>query len=174
MTVDHPLLHMTDREELFSLAYILAITSSAGYNHGRDNLDRDSADLYVRHHSIGDFIPRYQSLNIQAKCTWDYEVNKKGDIPFEISRKNYDDMRRSSQPHILVLVTVPKELIGCTEFGKDHLLLRHRAYWVSLHDLPPLKRDNQEDVTVYIPLKQEFTVESLHSLMAMIVEGKKP
>ena len=58
---NHPLLHVTDREDVFSFAYVLAIIGSAGYNFGTDYLDRDSEDLYVKHRTGPDFIPAVQA-----------------------------------------------------------------------------------------------------------------
>ncbi len=78
MNVDYPLLHITDREDIFSFAYLLAVIGSAGYNYGRDNLDRDSEDLYVKHRTKNNFIPFYKRLAIQVKCTYHYKVNDKG------------------------------------------------------------------------------------------------
>ena len=172
--LNHPLLHVTDREDVFSFAYVVAIIGSAGYNFGRDYLDRDSEDLYVKHRTSSDFIPYYKRLGIQTKCTFSCKANEQGLIPFRLKRKNYDDLRTTSEPHVLVVVTVPDEMQGCTEFGTDHLLLRHRAYWVSLRSYPPLRSDDQASVTVQVPISQEFTVNSLHQLMAMIAQGKKP
>lgn len=174
MTIDHPLLHITDQEDIFSFAYVLAIIGSAGYNYGKDYLDRDSEDLYVKHRTNRAFMPFYKRLGIQTKCTYYYKENKAGVIPFKLSRKNYDDLRTTSEPHILVVVTVPDKLLGCAEFGKDHLLLRHRAYWMSLSSCPPVIDEKRKHVTVYVPTSQEFTVDSLRDLMAMIAEGKKP
>ncbi len=171
---NHPLLHVTDREDVFSFAYVLAIIGSAGYNFGKDYLDRDSEDLYVKHRTSPDFIPTYKRLGIQTKCTFYYKANDQGVIPFKLKRKNYDDLRTTSEPHVLVVVTVPDEMQGCTEFGADHLVLRYRAYWVSLRNCPSLKNDEQSYVTVQVPISQEFTVDSLHRLMAMIAQGEKP
>jgi len=174
MTVGYPLLHLTDRQDIFSFAFILAVVGSAGYNYGRDSLDRDSEDLYVKHRAGESFIPTYKRLGIQAKCTYYYKQNEKGTIPFVLHRKNYDDLRRTTEPHILVVVTVPDRLVGCTEFGPDHLLLRHRAYWLSLKGFPAIPDEEQQSTTIHIPTSQEFTVETLHDLMAMIAEGNRP
>jgi len=175
MTISHPLLHVTDREDVFSLAYLLAVIGSAGYNFGKDYLDRDSEDLYVKHRAASGFRPMYRRLGIQAKCTYAQKPNiGKGLLPFKLKRKNYDDLRNTSEPHILVVVIVPNQMTGCTEFGKDHLLLRHRAFWRSLRDEPDLQDPNQETVTVQIPLNQLFNVDSLHELMAMIAKGNRP
>ncbi len=146
MNVDYPLLHITDREDIFSFAYLLAVIGSAGYNYGKDYLDRDSEDLYVKHATKNNFIPLYKRLGIQVKCTYRYQINDKGFIPFQLKRKNYDDLRLTFEPHILVVVTVPHELLGCTVFGNDHLLLKHRAYWMSLNNHPPLKKGNYSGI----------------------------
>ncbi len=74
----------------------------------------------------------------------------------------------------MVVVTVPTEMEGCTQFGADHLLLKHRAYWLSLRREPEIPDPKQATVTVHVPISQEFTVESLHQLMAMIAQGHKP
>jgi len=174
MTSDHPLLHITDQEDVFSFAYVLAVIGSAGYNYGKDYLDRDSEDLYVKHRASRTFIPMYKRLGLQVKCTYNFKQNSNNSIPFKLARKNYDDLRTSSEPHILVIVTVPRELRGCAEFGDDFLVLRNRAYWVSLKNLPPISDDNQANVTVYVPIGQEFTIESLRNLMTMIAKGEKP
>lgn len=174
MSEDYPLLHITDREDIFSFAYVLAIIGSAGYNYGKDYLDRDSEDLYVKHSVNNNFVPIYKRLGVQVKCTYHYKINDKGFIPFKLKRKNYDDLRLTFEPHILVVVTVPHELLGCAIFGNDHLLLKHRAYWMSLQNCSPLPDDNQASVTVHVPANQEFTVEELHKLMAMVAKGKRP
>lgn len=73
-----------------------------------------------------------------------------------------------------MVVTVPDEMKGCAEFGIDHLLLRHRAYWMSLNQEPEILDPSQANVTVHVPVCQEFTVESLHRLMALIATGQRP
>lgn len=174
LPVTYPLLQVTDKEDIFSFAYTLAIIGSAGYNFGKDYLDRDSEDLYVKHRTNSSFAPTYKRLGIQSKCTYYYKANSKGFIPFKLKRKNYDDLRTTSEPHILVVVTVPNEMNGCLQFGADHLLLKHRAYWMSLSKEPELPDPEQASVTVQVPVDQEFTVEVLHQLMAMIAQGLKP
>lgn len=168
------LLTTTDRQEQYSLAYVQAIASTAGYNTGKDDLDRDSEDMYVRHRRIAVQPGGFDRLSIQVKCTYSHSRSTGGILGFPLSAKNYNDLRLTCTPAILVVVTVPDQMMGALDFGADHMIMRNRAYWSCLRGLPELKDPEQNSVTVKFPVSQELTVDSLHSLMLKVAQGNWP
>lgn len=97
-------------------------------------------------------------------------------IHFGLSRKNYNDLSsKHMNPRILVVVLVPRpgnpDATGWIEFGSDYMLLRKRAYWVSLAGLP--RDDTRDDITVKVPTHQEFNVSTVHELMRKCALGEK-
>ncbi len=86
LSITHPLLHVSDKEDIFSFAYTLAIIGAAGYNFGKDYLDRDSEDLYVRHRTSSNFIPTYKRLVVRQCC---FDGFFRGTEPVKTCRLNY-------------------------------------------------------------------------------------
>ena len=88
-----------------------------------------------------------------------------GVLRFRLPVKNYNDLRVETQtPRLLVLLELPKDEERRMTVTGEELILRRRAYWLSLQrrtDEPA----NQETVTVHIPTRNVLDVAALRTLM---------
>lgn len=131
--------------------------------------DLDSVDLRV--HAGGNHRP---SVDLQLKATTALEVGVDGRIRYRLPIKNYNDLRiRTMIPRLLVVLDLPKDESQWMTVTDDELVLRRRAYWLSLqsgfNDV-----GDQATVTVSIPDAQRLSVESLRHLMEQARSGRIP
>ncbi len=161
-------MHMTMRMEEFSRAYVQAISAQAGCNPYSYKVDDDSIDL-----GLGMDENARARLEIQLKCTSADTANGKDTFPFDLSVKNYNDLRvESIVPRLLVVVRVPEDISAWTQQTEQKLCLRHCGYWHSLEGMPD--RDNTTSVRVHIPHANIFSVEFLKTTMRRIAAGERP
>jgi len=157
-------------KEQFSFAYVRAVAAAAGFSMVRPEVDEESIDLTI---CSQDQTGRYRSpkLDVQLKSTTE-DILHKDVIKYPLKRKNYNDLIRESMvPRILVVVHLPKDMKEWVDQSEDGLLLRRCGYWISLRGRP--QTDNEHSVTVEIPRRQVFSVESLSEIMKTIgKEGK--
>jgi hypothetical protein len=176
MLEEFPFLAISDRQDLYSMAYIRALIAVSGFNFSKSELDRNSDDLFIEL-SIRSSIPEYSRLIIQVKCTYSNQVNKKdGLIHFDLPVKNYDDLRGGLEPKLLVVVVVPRPdgnpIIPWIESVDEYSIFRYRAYWKSLFGEAPTQ--NKETTVIKIPISNTFDVETIRFLMdRMVVKGIK-
>lgn len=163
-------MHITQRKEQFSQAYVHAVASAAGYAMFHHSVDDDSIDLGIAQRIGYRGLPRAPRLDLQLKCT--AETNWKNDVlSFALKKKNYDDLREVelTVPRILVVVCVPESPDDWVDQNEERMVLRHCGYWYSLKGLPE-RPEVKTSVTVKIPRKNALTVVSLHELMRMCAE----
>jgi Domain of unknown function (DUF4365) len=165
-------MNITQRQEQFSLAYIRAVASVAGFNTSKPDVDDDSIDLSVSargpQHTV-----RAPHVDMQVKGPVDFRSCEEH-ISYSIKLKNYNDLRDATVmiPRILVVVCLPQTLDDWLYHEEAGLTLRRCGYWVSLRGKPP--SDNQHTVTVELPRLQQFTVGSLQAIMDRIGAGGLP
>ena len=103
-------MHINQRKEQFSRAYIHAVASVAGYALYEPYVDDDSIDcgLAARGAAGIFFSPR---VELQLKSS-SRNIVKKDRIVFPLGIKNYNDLRVENVlvPRILVVVIVPKDI----------------------------------------------------------------
>ena len=163
-------MHASAQKEQFSLAYVHAVASVAGFNLGHFQVDDDSVDITLK--APGEIAGiRHLHLNVQLKCT----QNLTGDDEhwsFRLKRKNYEDLRREDVhvPAILVVLHVPRDVDQWLVPGDDDMTLSRRAYWLSLSGRAPLPPD-QQSVTVHVPRQNVFDVAGLHSIAERLAKG---
>lgn len=149
-----------DRKEALSRVYVKALAARAGYATSVPEPDRDSVDLRVQAGG-----PRRPALDLQLKATTDIAESRDGLLRFRLSIKNYRDLREETQtPRLLVVLDLPTNERRWMTVKSEKLVLRRRAYWLSLqqeHD----EVVDQETVTVSIPEANVLNVESLKVLM---------
>ena len=152
------LLTNPDREELLSKAYAHAVAASAGYVTAAYELDRDGIDMRIQAGGV-----MRPALELQLKATINLGDGG-GHVRFQLRRRNYDLLRLEAQtPRLLVVLELPKNPDQWMEITADELVIRHRAYWMSL--LGYDETTNQSSVTVHIPKQNRFDVAGLRSLM---------
>lgn len=171
-----PKLALSDMQDLYSMAFVKAIVASAGYNYSCLERDRTSSDLNIEISDTSGYELAYDRLVVQVKCTYSHLINQDGNIHFPLPIKNYNDLRTGINPKILVVVLVPRSditpVIPWIECNNEHTIFRYKAYWKSIHDFPPT--ENRESVTVLVPIKNVFDVETVNKLVdRMAVQGNK-
>jgi hypothetical protein len=164
--------HIDQRQEQFSKAYVRAVAAVAGFRvQEGPQPDDDSVDLTISARGPLGTV-RSPKLDVQMKST---RVHVDGDpIPYPLSMKNYEELRHTdySSPRVLVLVAVPPELQDWIAHSEAELVLRRCGYWLSLSGQPPVL--NTTTVTVRIPRSNRFSVEGLNGIMERIGRGEGP
>ena len=153
------LLTTADQKERLSLLYINALVVRAGFVTSVPEADRDSIDLRIQAGG-----PRRPALDLQLKATAALAEPQDGLVRFRLPIKNYDDLRDEPQtPRLLVVFELPPDESRWMTVTTEELVLRRRAYWLSLRGFP--ERAGQQTRTVYIPEHNVFDVEALRELM---------
>ncbi len=156
-----------DQKEGLSLAYVRALAARAGLSTSVPEPDRDSVDLRIMTHG-----PRRPALDLQLKATTDLPNGRSGFLPFRLSIKNYGDLCVETQtPRLLVLLELPKDESRWMTVTPEELILRRRAYWLSLQQGHQGHTD-QQTVTVHVPEANVFNVEALQKLMEQSRRGE--
>ena len=170
-------MHIDQRKEQFSFAYVRAVAAAAGYTVDERSVDDDSVDLLISSRSKLGTI-KSPKLELQAKCLGDGPCV--GDeFGYALKLKNYDDLRDPDVqvPRILVVVRVPTDDKQWLTGDDNSLLVRHCGYWYSLRGLPPYtgnaKPENAK-VTVQLPRGQRFDVDGLRAMMERIGRKELP
>lgn len=165
-------MHINQRKEQFSVAYVRAVASAAGFAVYTPSVDDDSVDIGIA--ASGDVgTVRSPKLDMQLKCT-SREIVGAASVAFPLKLKNYDDLRDENVmvPRILVVMIVPDALGDWLAHTEEELLVRHCAYWLSLRGLGA--SNNEGNVTVHLPRINVFTVETIGQIMARLQEGGQP
>ena len=153
------LLTTADQEEALSCVYVRAVAARAGYTTSTPSLDRDGVDLRIQ--AGGAMRP---TLDVQLKATVNLERRGDGHVRYPLKRRNYDLLRIETHTRrLLVVLDLPKDEDLWMTVTEDELVLRHRAYWLSLQGYK--ETANKESVTVSIPEGNLFDVEGLRRLM---------
>lgn len=160
------LLTVPDQKERLSLVYVKALAARAGFATSVPEPDRDSVDLRIQ--ASG---PRRPALDLQLKATAALGEPQAGFLPFRLTIKNYGDLRVETQtPRLLVVFELPQDESRWMTVTAEELVLRRRAYWLSLQGHEEV--DGQETVTVHIPENNVFNVDALQALMERSRKGE--
>lgn len=152
------MMDINQRKARFSLAYIEAVASHAGFQVVEPKVDDDSVDGIL----LGDFGHRPR-IEFQAKATA-RDVVRGQNIHFPLRLKNYSDLRiEVINPRILIVLVMPESLDEWLTQTQDELCLRHCAYWLNLKGKPAVS--NADNVTVQVPTANLFSSDRLISMM---------
>jgi hypothetical protein len=165
-------MHINNKKEQFSISYVRAVASVAGFAAYKLEVDDDSVDLGLA--ASGEMgTVRSPKLDMQVKCT-SREIMGNESLAFPLTVKNYNDLRPENVlvPRILIVALVPNDLVDWLAHSEEELLMRHCAYWMSLRGMG--ETDNQENITVHLPRNNQFTVEALTGIMVRIGAGGLP
>ena len=158
-------MNLNERKARFSLSYIGAVASHAGFEVAEPKVDRDSVDGIF----ISDFGRRPQ-IHFQAKATA-RDLVSQNRIHFPLPVKNYDDLRiEAINPRILIVLIMPQETQEWIDQTDDELCLRRCAYWMSLEGQPP--SSNTSSVTVRVPMHKVFGSAKLIEMMTSANAGR--
>lgn len=167
-------LFRTNQKAEFSIAFIHAVASVAGYKFiGEPRIDDESVDVELGGNRGDGTRRRAPRLSIQAKCT-ETDDGVGASLAHDLKLKNYDDLRLPELhvPHILVVLCVPRDLRDWLHETTEHTAMRRVAYWCSLRGAPAVQ--NAEKVRVRLPRAQRFTVGALRTMMERIGDGGQP
>jgi Domain of unknown function (DUF4365) len=162
--------YITQRQEQFSSAYLLAIAAVAGFSLSKPYVDEDSIDFTISGKGRTGIIVS-PKLDLQLKCQMnDIPIGEKG-FSYPLKIKNYDDLRLTNiqVPRILVVVLVPVDISQWLNHSDTQTIFQYGGYWASLHGLPPTS--NKETVSIPIPQQNRLTSDSLTTLMNLIETG---
>ena len=161
------LLTVPDQKERLSLVYAKAVATRAGFLTSVPKPDRDSVDLRIQAGG-----PRRPALDLQLKATVDFGAPQAGVLPFRLPIKNYNDLRVLTQtPRLLVVLELPIDESRWMTVTTEELVLRRRAYWLSLQQGHE-EAVGQQTVTVHIREHNVFDVETLRTLMERSRNGE--
>ena len=152
------MMDQNEQKARFSLSYIGAVASQAGFQVVETRVDHDSVDGVF----IADF-GRRPRIEFQAKATA-RDVVRAGQIHFPLPVKNYEDLRiEAINPRILIVLIVPEETDEWINQTDDECCLRHCAYWMSLKGQPETL--NTCSVTVHVPMTNVLNSNELGDMM---------
>lgn len=145
------------RKAELSFAYLSAICAMAGYTCERGpSVDMDSIDASVRTGGV----PRIR-IDVQLKSTSSLDLIG-GNLHFQLSRKNYNDLATLRQvPIILAVLELPASQDEWLSCDADELVLRRSLWWTSLAEEQQISAGSK---TVIIPQSQLLTPDSLGEL----------
>jgi hypothetical protein len=163
---------LDDQKEQFSFAYVRAVAATAQIVVSEPSVDDDSVDLSFQQKG-GNGQVRSPRLEAQVKCTEIADVHP-DHIAYPLKLKNYEELRPTNLlvPRILIVVTVPDNLVEWLNHSEDELAVRRCGYWVSLRGNPTTT--NTTNVTVHLPRASQFTVAGLQGMMQLIRNGQTP
>lgn len=157
-------MELSQRKEQFSRAYVHALASMAGFALFDPRVDDDSVDLTFAR-SGGSGTIRSPRLDAQLKCT-EQDVLRADGVHFQLSRKNFDDLRdaRVMVPRILIVVLVPRDVEAwIADEPEERLALYRYAWWASL--VNEEERPEVNSPTVVLPRANQFNRRSLTDIM---------
>ena len=156
-----------DQKEGLSVVYARAVAIRAGFLTSVPEPDRDSVDLRVQAGG-----PRRPALDLQLKATIGLGEPQAGVLSFRLPVKNYNDLSIPTQtPRLLVVLELPKDNARWMTVTAEELVLRRRAYWLSLQQGHE-EIVGKQTVTVHIPEQNVFDVETLRALMERSRKGE--
>ncbi len=156
--------------EHFSKAFIKAYAAPLGFNHSELEFDNDSIDLkLIGRDYTGDY--RSPEIHIQLKSTCD-PFHKDGYLPFQIKRKNYEDLRGSNIafPRYLFVYSFPNNEIDWLVEKPTNIELFNNGYWISLRTAPSLGKKKSK--VLHIPKSNLITKDVLKQMMELASNGQ--
>jgi hypothetical protein len=160
------------QKEKFSDVFIHAAAAVAGFATAVPGVDDDSIDWQIAQ-TGGGGTTRSPKIELQLKCTTVPDFTPQT-LRFDLSLKNYDDLRNPDYqvPRILVVVVAPLAIGDWLHMDEHSLVVRTCAYWMSLHGHPDVP--NSTSVRVHLPKVQRFDAAALHDMMARVGQGQLP
>ena len=155
------------QKEDHSLAYIIAVIASAGYNFSYDRHDFGT-DITIKEvvlRSNETYRETGKRIDFQLKATQTWKL-KDNYIKYQLRKKNYSDLCERSQeggiPLVLGLLCLPKNANFYAENNSTSLRIKYAMYWYT----PPLNSPvTDKSQLIKIPTSQLLTPEVLRSLM---------
>lgn len=149
-------LYVNFRKEYFSLAYVEALASAAGYAVEPVRVDVFGVDLEIRDGAF--------RIDVQMKCATE-DAATGSSIPFDLDVKTYKKLTDPYRnvPAYLFLVEVPADINEWIAHHAEGIGLFKCGYYKDMSDLG--RTSNRRTVRVWLSRDNRLTVESLDRLM---------
>jgi Domain of unknown function (DUF4365) len=161
---------INQRKEQFSLAYIHAVVSVAGYALSDPRVDDDSIDVTILSRQKDGRVssPR---LDVQVKCTSSHQPSG-GQLTYPLPIKNYRDLIEDNLavPRLLIVVCVPENGADWIHQTTERLEMRRCGYWLSLRGMEPSA--STTTCSVRLPETNIFSVEQITQIMTTLAQGE--
>lgn len=166
-------MHITQQQEQFSNAYLLAVATIAGLKLAKPDVDDDSIDFNVSGKGFTGIYSRPQ-LDVQLKCLMHHEPIGEDGLKYPIKIKNYNDLRATDVlvPRLLIVVVVPVQITDWLAQSDQEAQMKYCGYWQSIREMPDTQ--NKTTVSIQIPRCNRLDAESLTQLMQRVASGETP
>ncbi|MQA95961.1 MAG: DUF4365 domain-containing protein [Streptosporangiales bacterium] len=156
----------------FGQDYVRVLASAAGLLVYTPDLDRDGVDFLLRWPGPGLVGPAASpAIDVQVK-SWSVPKKSGGFLRFDgLNEVQFNKLAGPNfqVPRVLFVVVVPTEKDAYSEIRTEGMLLRHQAYYLSLHGEEPISEpDKERRRAVQVPIGNVLTVRSLQSLMRAV------
>ncbi|HEU4656812.1 MAG TPA: DUF4365 domain-containing protein [Capillimicrobium sp.] len=161
-------IHINDRMEAYSRAYVHAIAASAGVAIGSIAPDINGLDVHFLSPDDGD--DAGMCSHVQLKSTAETLVpNEAGDKRYRLRHVDYDRLRKVTKvPRLLVVLEVPAEVDQWLTCSSESLVLNASARWVSLRGASPTAYAPSTKIPVDLPAANVFTPDALIANMGSL------
>ena len=154
------------QQEEFNVAFVSAIAAHLGLARASFSVDDDSIDIVfqAKGWKARKAVTSRPQIQLQLKCT--AATFKPGsDFSFALKKKNYDDLRAGDVivPRYLAILMVPKKITEWIRHDDAEMVLRHRAFWVSLRNAPA--SSNVTSIAIKVPYAQRLTSAALRKMV---------
>lgn len=159
-------IHITNRMELLSVAYIEAVAASIGVQVINIKVDNHSIDGTF--YSSSGKCPR---IDFQLKSTYAHQFpSGSGNLSYPLPVHNYNHLKSERcSPQILILLILPPDEVDWLSHSNDELLIRNCAYWKSLANAPDTT--NTATVNVHFEKAAPLSPENLQNLLLKAEQG---
>jgi len=160
-------------KEHLSLAYLHAVAAYESFACERISVDMDSIDATIKYGGKIDDSSEFESpqVDIQLKAT-SVKVDKKKSFKFDLSVKNYNDLRKQTLvPRYLVVLLLPSDQKTWLKLTKKQLALSKCAYWLSLNNFEGT--ENGDKIRIDIPTKNLFNGSILREWLIKASKGER-
>jgi hypothetical protein len=167
------MLHITQQQEQFSNAYLLAVATVAGLKLAKPEVDDDSIDFSVYGKGFNGIYSRPQ-VDIQLKCHIHHEHIGEHGFNYPLKIKNYNDLRATDVlvPRLLIVVVVPKQVIDWIAQSDKEARIKYCGYWQSIRGMADTQ--NTSTVSISIPRSNRMDADGLTALMQRVASGETP
>ncbi|WP_432928417.1 DUF4365 domain-containing protein [Microbispora sp. CA-135349] len=144
-------------KEWFSVAYVQALASAAGYAVEISRVDQFGIDLEIR--------DRAMRIDVQMKCTERLKSLDDQSFTFDLDARTYNLLCGPDRilPGYLFVVEVPSDINEWVTSTSEGILLRRLGYYANMTLLEPT--NNHASKAVHIPKVNRLTVESVEQIM---------
>jgi hypothetical protein len=166
-------MHITQQQEQFSNAYLLAVATVAGLTLAKPEVDDDSIDFTISGKGFSGQYSRPR-LEVQLKCQMLDKCIGQDGFRYSLKIKNYNDLRATNilVPRLLIVVIVPTQVQDWLTQSDHEAQMKYCGYWQSIRGRPETL--NTTTISISIPQANRLDAQGLTNLMQRIALGETP